>query len=164
MHLLTPHTSFSLVRSAFYGVLAAALSVAIISCNRQAPTAEISEKLTGIVGTWVLNARIVEGEESEVTYRFMRLSVAPGGTFKAEYRGDASQAWISAGRGAVSYAPPIMTLYWDSGAVTTLMVTEIEPDKIRVRHGRNLVPLKNQEPDEIFVRQKIEKGPTQKPA
>jgi hypothetical protein len=90
----------------------------------------------------------------------MRLVLNPDGTFVTNYRGDESQGWIRSGQGGFSYEPPYLNLFWENGASVTLLVTELEPDRILVHHGRNHVPLKDQEPQEIFVRQKMERGPT----
>jgi len=91
----------------------------------------------------------------------MRLVFTPHGTFKAHYRGDASQRWIRAGQGGFAYSSPNLTLFWENGTTANLLVTEQTADRMKVHHGRNLVPLKDQDPDEMFVKQSFEKGPTQ---
>ena len=78
--------------------------------------------------------------------------------------GKRTQEWIQAGDGAFSYDPPLLTLYWDSGATARLLVVESGPERLVFHHGRNLAPLNNQEPDEVFSRQKTEKGPVKKPS
>lgn len=114
-----------------------------------------------IAGTWVLQARMSGDAETPASDRIMRLVFTPHGTFRAHYRGDASQPWIRAGRGGFAYSSPTLTLFWENGATANLLIIEQTPDRMKVHHGRNLVPLKDQDPDEIFVKQKIEKGPTQ---
>jgi len=117
-----------------------------------------------IAGTWIMKSRIVGDNEEPVHQRFMRLHLSEAGTFRAEYRGTDAQQWITAGRGAFSYEPPYITLFWDSGQVVTLMVRSGAADSLLVHHGRNLAPLKDQEPDEVFDRQKETKGPTRRPS
>ncbi len=147
-----------------WGFLFNFLLVLQFSCGGQTYKSEKTEHAMRLAGTWSLKARIAQGEESPVTERFMKLVLQPGGTFRAEYRWDQAQGWIPAGQGGFSYAPPNLTLFWEAGAVSNLLVSEIESDKILLHHGRNLAPLKDQEPDEIFVRLKIEKGPTRSPS
>ncbi|MGO9569070.1 MAG: lipocalin family protein [Desulfomonilaceae bacterium] len=117
-----------------------------------------------MTGTWVLTSRVVEGQDLPVTSRLMKLVFNNNGTFRAIYRGDEGQTWIGAGAGGFSYAPPLLTLFWDSGPVVTIVVEEKDPERLLFHHSRSFVPLKNQEPDELFVRQKVEKGPTRQPS
>jgi hypothetical protein len=136
-------------------------SALLIGC--QNPTNiqdEKTHKPGKLLGTWTLAARIQDGQELPATQRVMRLTFSDKGTFTAEYRADSSQPWIRPGKGVFRYASPTLSLYWDSGAVSTLLVTEMDQERILVHHGRNLVPLKDQEPGEIFQRQRMEKGPT----
>jgi len=140
------------------------LALLAVSCGKQAATPEKKEQTARISGSWVLQARITEGAQSPANERIMRISLNPDGTFITNYKGDESQEWIRSGQGGFSYDPPHLNLYWENGASVTLLVTELEPDRILVHHGRNVVPLKDQEPAEIFVRHKIEKGPTRKPS
>lgn len=107
-----------------------------------------------------MTARIVDGLEVPVGERVMKLTLHPDGTFLANYRGDITQDWILAGQGAYSYEAPMLNLYWDSGRVINLLVDESQPDRLVLHHGRNVAPLKDQEPDEVFSRHKGEKGPT----
>ena len=143
-------------------VLLGALVVA--SCSRSHTGAEKSADASRLTGTWLLTARIVGNQDVPVTNRLMKLVFNSNGTFRAVYRGDETQKWIGAGSGGFSYARPLLTLFWDSGPVVTILVEEADPDRLLFHHGRSLVPLQNQEPDEIFVRQKIEKGPTRQPS
>lgn len=134
----------------------------ILGCGERAPDLARSNADTQtLAGTWLLEARITEEGEAPATDREMRLALSSQGTFQAYYRGDATQQWIRAGDGGYSYSHPVLTLYWDNGATVTLLVSQLGPDRIRLHHGLNLVPLKDQDPDEIFVRQKMDKGPTQ---
>jgi hypothetical protein len=90
----------------------------------------------------------------------MKLTFNPDGSFLASYRGDGTQNWIRAGQGGFAYHPPYLSLHWETGPVLTLLVREADSERLLIHHGRNVIPLKDQEPDEIFVKQKIEKGPT----
>ncbi len=90
----------------------------------------------------------------------MKLVLNSDGAFIANYRGEINQEWILAGQGAFSYDPPTLNLYWDTGRVINLLVDESQPDRLVLHHGKNIAPLKDQEPDEVFVRFKGEKGPT----
>ncbi len=90
----------------------------------------------------------------------MRLALNTDGTFRADYRGDTTEKWITAGAGAFSYNSPLLTMYWESGATSVLLVRDAEPDRMVLHHGRNMVPLAEQDPDEVFVRINPEKGPT----
>ncbi|MBI4963846.1 MAG: hypothetical protein HY913_11270 [Desulfomonile tiedjei] len=108
--------------------------------------------------------RLVEDREEPVDQRFLRLHLKEGGTFRADFRGEENQKWIRAGEGGFSYDPPLLTLFWDSGQVNSLLVREVQPEQLVIHHGRNLAPLKDQEPDEVFVRQKDAKGPTRGPS
>jgi hypothetical protein len=140
------------------------LGTLAISCTSQPKSAEKSSDASRLAGTWVLTSKVVEGQAVPVTARFMKLTFNNNGTFRAIYRGDARQAWIGAGAGGFSYTPPILTLFWDSGPEVTIVVEEKDVERLQFHHGRNLVPLNNQDPDEIFVRQKTEKGPTRQPS
>jgi len=142
--------------------LLAAPAMLSIGCQSKSEAPEEVNKADRLRGTWTLVARIVDGQELPVSKRLMRLIFTDKGVFTAEYRSDKDQGWIRPGKGVFRYIPPMLNLYWDSGAVTILLVTEIDQDRILVHHGRNLVPLTEQEPDEIFQRQRPEKGPTQK--
>lgn len=142
--------------------LLAVHAVLLIGCQSKSQAPEGVNRADRLQGTWTLMARIVDGQELPASQRVMRLTFNDKGTFTAEYRSDNDQGWIRPGKGVFRYLPPILSLHWDSGAVTTLLVTEMNEDRILVHHGRNLVPLRDQEPEEIFERQKLEKGPTQK--
>lgn len=152
-------------RIKFLSFLTCVLTAAIIavSCESK-PSKQTGADTQQILGTWTLKSRITDGLEAPATERLMRLTLNPDGTFRALYRGDETQNWIKAGQGAFAFEPPYVTLYWESGAVITIMVSQMEPDQLLVHHGRNLVPLKDQEPEEIFTRQKVEKGPTRGPS
>jgi hypothetical protein len=140
------------------------LGILVISCTSQPKSAEKTDVGSRLAGTWVLASKIVEGQDVPATTRFMKLIFNSNGTFRAIYRGNERQAWIRAGAGGFSYTPPLLTLFWDSGSVVTIVVEEKDLEHLRFHHGRSLIPLKNQEPDEIFVRQKTEKGPTRQPS
>jgi len=113
-------------------------------------------------GTWALKSRLIKGNWTPAVQRQLKLELSGEGTFTARYRGDANQGWIRAGSGALSYDPPHLTFFWDSGQIVRLIVMERKPEQIVIHHGRNLAPLKNQEPDELFVVRKTgSKSPDQ---
>jgi hypothetical protein len=139
-------------------------SLLLLSCGGPTTTEQKNDESRRLAGTWTLKTRIKDGVGSPVTERFMRLVLKENGTFFADYKGEESQRWIRAGQGGFSYSPPMLQFYWDNGPVVTLIVVEAEQGRLLVHHGRNLVPLKNQEPDEVFVGETPQKGPTRKPA
>ena len=140
-----------------------ALWVLLASCGSGPPLTNEHDKARTLVGTWVLQSRVVDGKETPATNRQMKIVVGDEGTFLFQYRGDRKQQWISAGEGGVSYIPPYLKFFWDTGQTQTLLVVKQQPDRIRLHHGENLAPLKDQEPDEIFVREKASvKGPTRR--
>ncbi len=132
----------------------------LISCGNQTAAPQKTNHAQSLAGIWDLTARIADDTETPVTQRFMRLSLNPDGTFRADYRGDETQRWVRAGQGGFSYNPPLLTMHWESGATSTLLVRDSGPDRIVLHHGRNMTPLADQDPDEVFVRAKPEKGPT----
>lgn len=140
-------------------------SFLLFSCGGPATTVQKNDESSKLAGTWTLKTRIKDGVSSPVTERFMRLVLKENGTFHADYKGEESQRWIRAGQGGFSYSPPMLQFYWDNGPVVTLIVVEADQGKLLVHHGRNMVPLKDQEPDEVFVGETAPKrGPTRKPA
>ncbi len=134
------------------------------SCDRQTGSIQKNENNSQLLGTWTIQSRIVDDRESAVDQRFIRFIFDSDGLFRSEYRGEANQGWIRAGEGAFSYDPPFLTLYWDSGATAPLLIHTSGPERLVFHHGRNLTPLKDQEPDEVFAREKTEKGPVKKPS
>ena len=135
----------------------------LLACSGESRVEQKRAEAEQLTGTWVLKARIAKGVETPAKERFIKLYLKPDGTFAADYRGEGYQNWIRAGQGGFSYQPPLLSFFWEGGATATFLVTELEPDLMKLHRGRNLVPLKEQEPEEIFVRQKIEKGPTRRP-
>ncbi len=135
-----------------------------VSCDPKTRSVQENENNTRLAGTWIIQSRIIDGVASPVNERFIGLVFDKGGLFRSTYREERSQEWIRAGEGAFSYDPPLLTLYWDSGATARLLVVESSPEQLIFHHGRNLAPLNNQEPDEIFSRQKTDKGPVKKPS
>jgi hypothetical protein len=146
----------------FIGLLLAAFF--LCSCSSEPTTVKKNDESAKLAGTWLMKSRIVADKPEPADQRIMKLHFGESGTFRAEYRGNTSQSWITAGRGAFSYEPPYVTLFWDTGQVLTLMVREAEGDRLTVHHGKTLAPLANQEPDEEFERIKETKGPTRKPS
>jgi len=140
------------------------LGTLAVSCTSQPKPAEKNGDASRLTGTWVLTSKVVDGQDIPVTSRLMKLVFNSNGTFRAIYRGDEGQDWIRAGAGGFSYTPPLLTLFWDSGPPVTIVVEEKDPERLLFHHGNSLVPLNNQDPDEIFVRQKTEKGPTRQPS
>jgi outer membrane lipoprotein-sorting protein len=131
-----------------------------ISCGNQSGSTTNTKDAARLSGIWDLKSRILDDSETTVNQRYMRLALNTDGTFRAEYRGEATQKWVKAGQGAFSYSPPLLTMHWESGATSTLLVRASEPDRIVLHHGRNMVPFAEQDPDEVFVRLNPEKGPT----
>jgi hypothetical protein len=137
------------------------LFLLIMGCDGTTRSTSKTDNAPALAGTWVLKAKITsDGVESPVSQRFMKLTFDADGSFRASYRGDENQNWIRAGQGGFSYHPPHLNLYWESGPVLDLLLRQVESDRLVIHHGRSLIPLKDQEPDEIFVKEKIEKGPT----
>ncbi len=139
-------------------------SCLLVSCSSRTGSTEKTADTSRLAGTWVLTSRVIKGQDVPATSRLMKLKFSNNGTFSSTYRGDEAQKWIAAGAGGFSYAPPLLTLYWDSGPVVRIIVKETDPKHLLFHHGKNLVPLKKQDADEIFVRQKMEKGPTRQPS
>ena len=135
----------------------------LASCSDQGKIPQKSESAARLSGIWDLKSRITDENEAPVTQRFIRLALKNDGTFRADYRGEANQKWVKAGQGAFSYSPPILTMHWESGAVSALLVRDSQPDRMVLHHGRNMTPLAEQDPDEVFVRINPEKGPTRNP-
>jgi hypothetical protein len=150
----------SFIKTATVLLVATLFATSLISCQSTSSDSNAKDQRARISGTWLMTARMLDGSEVPVTERVMRLALNSDGTFYANYRGEMNQDWILAGQGAYSYEPPLLNLYWDSGRVINLLVDESQPEKLVLHHGRNAAPLKDQEPDEIFVRHKGEKGPT----
>jgi hypothetical protein len=111
-----------------------------------------------LAGAWVSKARVVEGKEEPAVDRLVKIEFGEDKTFRYHFRGDAAQAWVLAGKGVYSYVPPSLTFYWDSGPVANLLVVSRDAARICVHHGRNLAPLHNQDPDEVFVKEPGGKG------
>ncbi len=131
----------------------------MISCQEQ--RAQFSSEIhPELLGTWVLTTRTIEGQETPAKDRMVKLTFKKDGTFRTSYKGDADQEWVHAGQGAYSYNAPILSLHWDSGRVVPLLLTNLTSESFRAHHGRDLAPLKDQEPDELFKKVKNEKGPS----
>ncbi len=146
-----PSTLFTLILS---------ICSVILGCSSSTYNPQQTQNAEKISGAWVLKARIVDGVETPATQRIMKLMFNPNGSFIAFYRGEESQKWVRAGNGGFSFDPPTLTLYWDSGQNLTLLMLKNESDRLLLHHGRNLAPLSSQEPDEVFVKEAPEKGPT----
>ncbi len=127
-----------------------------LSCGGPTGSIQKNQNNSRLLGTWVLNARLAGEMERPAEERQIMFTFLGNDLFTARFRADGAQNWTGAGRGSFSYQPPYLYLYWDSGATATLLVTEVGPESIRIHHGRNLVPMLGQDPDEIFVRQKTD--------
>lgn len=137
------------------------ISLACFSaCQEHRAQTKTKEAPPELLGTWVLTNRIIDGQDTPVQERLIKLTFKKEGVFQASYKGEPRQAWISAGRGAFVCNPPMLSLFWDSGRVVPLLIGELTSERLRVHHGRNTVPIKDQEPDEIFQKAPQEKGPT----
>jgi hypothetical protein len=130
------------------------------SCSSEKTKTETSNEVSRLAGPWVLSARVVDGQETPAAERSLKLVLNADGTFVGQFRGDEQQPWIKAGQGAFTYSPPLVQFYWDRGSVVTLLMLEEQPDRLVMHHGRNLVPLKDQEPIEVYVKGEAKKGPT----
>ncbi len=150
-------------RSYFIWLALLPLTVIVLcgGCKEKAGAPDSSLNSPNLTGTWMLQSRIIEGVTVPAKDKIIRLQLDPGGKFQAFYKGEESQDWIRAGQGGFSYAPPKLTLHWESGQALSLLVQDKDPEHIFVHHGRNMVPLNNQEPDEIFVKQATNKAPGQ---
>lgn len=127
-----------------------------VSCGRDIAPVQGNNDNSRLVGTWILQSRMVGETESPALERQLEFIFLGKDLFRARYRPDPTHNWIGAGEGSFRYDPPYLSLYWDSGATATLLVAEEGAERIRFHHGRNLVPAVNQDPDEIFVRKKVD--------
>ena len=145
-----------------YGIAALIAALCLGSCGEKAPTIEKSKDSGRLAGVWVLKSRLAGGEDqgAQGLERQMKLVFTDDQLFKAEFRENDSQKWIKGGEGSFSYSPPLLTMYWESGTINPMLVVEKDPNTIEVHHCRTMIPVKDQEPSEVFVRQKG--GPTRK--
>lgn len=127
------------------------LGLVLCSCGGNGTSGALDEQAKLLAGTWNLSYRIAGDREEPATSRLLRLTLRDDATFQALYRGDQSQQWIVAGQGAFSYSAFLLRLFWDSGQETALLVRERSPERLVLHHGLNLVPLGEQEPDEVFT-------------
>ena len=143
----------------FVGFLVCLATLLLYSCqeNKLQTSAQSHPEL---IGTWVLAARISEGSEKPADDRLVRIQFNQDGTFNIGYKGEPQQKWIEAGHGAYSYNPPMLSLHWDSGRIVPLLLSNVTAESFNAHHGRGFVPLKDQEPEEIFRKVTKEKGPT----
>ncbi len=128
------------------------------ACNSDRPSATgpaPEQNKDKIIGVWKLQSRLVDGVESPApaTERQLKLYFEPNGVFTAHFRGDESQPWIKAGKGAFTYRGPSLNLYWESGNRVVLLAKPLDPTRLYIHHGGNMAPLANQEPDEVFVKE-----------
>ncbi len=141
-------------------LLLAAGVVALLSCQDNKSTQKMKEPPDELIGTWVLSDRIIDGQSSPTQNGIIKLSFRKTGKFQASFQGEPNQKWVEAGQGVFSYDPPLLTLYWDSGRVVPLLLSNLSSDSLHFHHGRTMIPLKDQEADEVFRKVKPEKGPT----
>lgn len=145
--------------SLFCAALLAALLISCTAGDHKARTDD-NAQASALAGTWVLTSRIDEKGESAATQRQLKLILHPDSTFQARFRGLPDQEWIGAGKGAFLYEKPLLKFFWESGATVTLLVVDQDQNRMVVHHGQNLVPMKDQEPDEVFVRDGAKKEPS----
>ena len=131
----------------------------LISCQENKSPSSIQSN-PELIGTWVLTGRIVEGTIVPAQDRLVKIEFKEDGAFQISYRGEPQQQWIEAGHGAYSYHPPMLSLHWDSGRTVPLLLSNLTSEGFNAHHGRDLAPLKDQEPDEIFKKVQKEKGRT----
>ncbi|MEW6348338.1 MAG: hypothetical protein AB1646_04710 [Thermodesulfobacteriota bacterium] len=131
------------------------IALLVGGCSKgPSPIIPSHEQAKLLEGTWTIKSRIgADGVEQPADDRQMRLTFTGTGLFKAQFRGDSGQQWISPGQGAFSYDPPWVTLYWDKGRITAITVLDKSPGTMKIRHGRNLVPGAGGEPDEVYVKE-----------
>jgi hypothetical protein len=140
-------------------IAATVLIFGLTACGDKAPTIKKSENSSRLAGSWVLKAKLDEsGHEVPAVERQMKLVLSEDQLFQAEFRASNSEKWIRGGQGSFSYDPPLLTLYWEAGSTNPLLVREKDQNTIELHHCRTMIPVINQEPSEIFVRQKG--GPT----
>lgn len=126
----------------------------LASCSPEQATHKDGGQARLLAGAWMLKSRFVKGNWTPATQRQIKLELTDEGTFTARYRGNGNQEWIMAGRGAFDYDPPHLTFFWDSGRLVRLVVLERDSERMVIHHGSNFAPLKDQEPDELYVVQK----------
>jgi hypothetical protein len=140
------------------------LGLVLCSCGGNGTPGALDERAKFLAGTWDLSYRITGDREEPATNRLVKLTLRDDATFQALYRGDQSQEWTVAGQGAFSYSSSLLRLFWDSGQETALLVRERSPGRLVLHHGLNLVPLGEQEPDEVFTAVAVEQsGPAARP-
>jgi hypothetical protein len=125
----------------------------ISSCGPDADVGRPPAKPDELAGAWILESRLSDGLTVPARERQMKLVLTDEGTFKASFRWDDSQEWTTAGEGAFAYIPPHLEFHWDSGPTTVFLVVEKSPDRLRLHQGRSLAPMRDDEPDQIFVKQ-----------
>ncbi len=142
-------------------IITAGLALALlVGCGAEETVQQDNDRARLLAGDWILRNRIVDNKTAPVTQRHMRLLLKPGATFTIQVKGDAGRPWITAASGGFSYLPPHLTLFRDYGPVVRLTVVQAEKNRLHIHHGRNLVPLADQEPDEIFHREDSAKKKT----
>ena len=143
----------------------ASMSLLLASCSTEKAAHEDGGGQARLLtGTWLLKSRFIKGNWTPAIQRQIKLDMTDRGTFTACYRGDGNQAWIVAGAGAFDYDPPNLTFFWDSGQLVRLVVLERNAKRIVIHHGPNFAPLKDQEPDELFVVRKAASKSPDKPS
>lgn len=146
------------------GALFLAVLVAFTSCQDHKSIQEIKDPPEQLIGNWILSDRVSDGQTFKVQESVVKLTFRKNGTFQASFQGQPNQKWVEAGQGVFTYDSPLLTLYWDSGRVVPLLVKDLDSESLKLHHGRTMIPLKDQEADEVFQRIKTEKGPTRSPS
>jgi hypothetical protein len=132
--------------------LALILTVCFIGgCSKDSISRRTENKAQELAGTWKLKSRIIEEHVVPAEKRQLLFEFNKDSTFKTFYRPESGEKWVKAGEGALLYEPPNLVMYWDDGRETHLIVLERNEKLLKVHHGRNLAPLEDQRPQELFV-------------
>lgn len=132
--------------------LGALVCLLLVSCGNGSTNTSESNKNARLIGKWLLKSKVQNGKQVPVTENQILFEFRSDGTFISRYRYRPSDPWLNSGAGAYIFQPPTLELYWNSGRLIALTVTEKQPNLLSVHHGRNLAPGRDQEPDEVFER------------
>jgi hypothetical protein len=125
--------------------------MSFLGCSKDTSAPSRINKASQLAGTWKLESRIIEDHVVPAQNRQLRLQFNKDSTFEAFYRPTSQQQWVKAGSGALLYDPPNLVMFWDDGRETQLVVLEHDNKKLKIHHGRNLAPLEDQRPQELFL-------------
>ena len=122
------------------------------SCSKQASDLDETNQAKLLVGTWTLKATITKDKKSTVLDPQKRIIIKQDGTFELLVRSKDDQPWSKFGTGALYYSPPLLTLYWNSGAEEILTLTERKSNRFILHVGQSFAPTKELHPDEVYER------------